>query len=298
MSSTPVAHRANRVAASKVCETVAFVLTSEEQSLRSIREATGKELGVEPSVLTSSVTRALNKLIEEGSVERPRRGFYRSTNSEAPEPKTSAPSTKVHKAKEIGRKLEPKAFVPAPAQPVESISTLESPLVDKTVQFVEAKPEVQQQSKTESEPLPESQLAVESDPAVDLHLATESSLAEEDTQVGVLPEVAEHESELPRIHDLPESLSTHSKSSSQRLRGRLQARRDRRWTPEGSMGMQGMVMIVLWFVAAGAVLFVFNNVYGILTAVGLAIVFWLLHIAMKPRAKKHRSKVSSLPSRP
>ncbi len=309
VSSTIISRSSSHTTAAKVQEAVSRVLTSDEQSLRSIREATAKELSVDPSTLTSPVARALSKLVGQGSVERPRRGFYRAIQAEIPEPKVASESTKVSEIKEIGRKLEPKAFVPAPAKPIEPVS-YEAPAIDRPEPTLESEPEpvvepefvVESEPEADSKPAVVAELAAAPEPVVEPVAVLEPVLVTEPEPLVAEPELVVEPQPVEALSvsepAIEEPIIQPPTAQPRGLRGKIRSRRDRRWTPEGSMGMQGMIMIILWFVVAGVAIFVLNNVYGILTAVGLAIVFWLFHIAMKPRAKKSRVDANSLPSHP
>lgn len=62
-------------------------------------------------------------------------------------------------------------------------------------------------------------------------------------------------------------------------------RRERVWTPCGSMGVVGMMLIWLWLVTSGVAFFFLGNTVGVLVAVGIAGLFWLIHRGARP---KHR----------
>lgn len=329
MSSTISARPVSRATTSEVSEIVLQVLTSDEQSLRTIREAVAQKFGVDPSAMTSPVARALRKLVDEGAVERPRRGFYSVALVEEPEPKAIEQKVQskaiAHKAKPkaiepkvIGRKLEPAAFVPSPAKSVEPTSCSVAAAVEpeSVIEPAALKPivvEPKTEEPTAVEPKTVEPEAVEQNLVEPADQITESSVQEppaSEQEVGKLevaepqvieitrlPELSEESKDLGSSEQVAASVLTVARP--RRVRSRVQARRDRRWTPEGSMGMQGMVMIILWFVVAGVAIFALNNVYGILAAIGLAIVFWFFHIAMKPKAKKKQVDAnSSVPSHP
>lgn len=249
-----------------VSEVVLGALTQEEQPLRTIRARVAKELDIHESAATTRVARVLSNLVSQGQAERPRRGFYRLAvpAQRKPEPEITEP--------EIPRQLaRPLAANPLQQRPKRSsahepqqtpVTTAEPNATQDQSDIAQLAEEVQQR---------ETQPKVEPTAPATLVEAVAPVAAAKPEAVGTVAEAASEPAKAQRT-------SRHAR--------KVRARRERNWTSKGTMGAQGMILIILWFVASGVALISLNNSYGIAIAIGTGVLLWLLNFAMKPRRRK------------
>lgn len=263
---------ATRTTSIDVSEVVLGALTQEEQPLRTIRARVAKELDIHESAATTRVARVLSNLVSQGQAERPRRGFYRLAVPAQRKPEPEIP-------RQLARSLAANPLQQRPkrtSEPQPTPVTTEEPTVSQGQPNVARLAEEVQQREAESKVEPTAPVA----------------LVEPAAPVAVVEAVAPVAPARPATN--PEAVGAVAAAASEpasvqrtsRHARKVRARRERNWTSKGTMGAQGMILIILWFVASGVALFSLNNSYGIAIAIGTGVLLWLLNFAMKPRRRK------------
>ena len=269
-----------RTARVSISDAVLSTLTSDEQSLRSIRAQVAVELNTDPSEIASQVNRALTKLVTDRKVERPRRGFYRALSTAEAEPPATIPTQIARPLAANRLTVRPRSH---PRTPSLQVEVAKVPAADSSP----AKPVSPVVPLRKPEQRPDAPVVHPEAPAA-AHVQAPVVKQELKVDSGVKPGVPVQAKVEPKATPKP---SWHRKHTSKVL-----GRRERKWTPEGSMGFEGMILIILWFVAAGVLLFLLNNVYGVIAAVAAGMLLWLFRLALRPShdgRKRARIRTSS-----
>lgn len=272
---------ASRSTSIDVSEVVLSALSAKEQPLRTIRARVADELEIHESAATTRVSRVLTNLVSQGKVERPRRGFYQLAvpKPRQPEPESGVPEFPWQLARPLAanplqqRPQRPKAQKPQPTLPAKT-----APVAQEVLQEQPSASRAPVATPVQPEAV---QLAV-APPSVSRPLAERQELPAAQAKAEPADPVALVDPAETVVARPTESVAIRRRA---RHADKVRSRRERNWTSKGTMGAQGMVLIILWFVASGVALFTLNNSYGVAVAVGIGLLLWFLNFAMKPRRR-------------